>query len=181
MNSIKSELERIRDFLETKITEDNFRMARPPEEGDEESPLKAVRPKVAVGNIPHTNFSLYGSTDNRFYQAPYLLVGYEKANFHPNNEEVDILIQGCSYTSTPYENDEDDEGIDIPDNMGVVDVTSMLEHVMGWIRDIPTFSAGMEFEIGNYGTVAYTYPYNFGYLSFQLKTNVGALPRTKLF
>lgn len=181
MNSISSELERIKEYLEGKIKEENFRMARPPEEGDEESPLKAVRPKVTVGNIPHTNFSLYGSADDRFYQAPYILVGYEKAGFHPDNEEVDVLIQACSYTAVPYGRDSEEEGsVDFPDNTGVLDVTGMLEKVMGWIREIPTFSAGMEFEIGSYGTMAYTYPYNFGYLSFQLRTNVGALPRPEL-
>ncbi len=182
MKTVQAELLRIKDYLEAKIKEENFRMARPPEEGDEESPLKAVKPKVAVGNIPHANFSLYGSVDDRFYQAPYILVGYEKANYHPDNEEIDVLIQGCAYTAASYEiAEEDDESIAFPDNMGVLDVTGMLEHVMGWIRDIPTFAAGMEFEIGNYGTVAYTYPYNFGYLTFQLRTNVGALPRPKLF
>ncbi len=182
MKSVQSELLRIKDFLDKKIKEDNFRMARPPKEGDEESPLKVVKPKVAVGNIPHTNFSLYGSVDDRFYQAPYILVGYEKANFHPNNEEIDVLIQACSYTAVAYEHEEEEEeSVDFPDNMGVLDVTGMLERVMGWIRDVPTFAAGMEFEIGNYGTAAYTYPYNFGYLSFQLRTNVGALPRPKLF
>jgi hypothetical protein len=180
MKSIQAELFRIKEFLEEKIKTENLRMAKPPEEGDEESPLKAVRPKVAVGNIPHTNFPLYGGLDDRFYQAPYLLVGYEKAGYHPDDEDIDILIQACAYTARAYEN-EDEESVDFPDNMGVLDVTEMLERVMEWVRDVPTFPVGMEFEIGNYSTVAYTYPYNFAYLSFQLKTNVGALPRPKLF
>ena len=180
MNTIQAELTRIKKFLDAKILEENLKMARSPEEGDEESPLKAVRPKVAIGSIPHTNFSLYGSVDNRFYQAPYILVGYEKASYHPDNEEIDVLIQACSYTAVAYDPPED-ESVDFPDNMGVLDVSTMLERIMGWIRDVPTFPAGMEFEIGSYATVAYTYPYNFGYLSFQLRTNVGALPRPKLF
>lgn len=180
MRTIQEELVSIKTYLEKKIAEENFRMAREPAEGaEDDAPLKAVHPKVAIGNIPHANFSLYGATDARFYQAPYLLVGYDNAQYNPDDEELNILIQGCTYTAQAY--DTTDDSIDFPDNSGILDVTQMLERVMGWIRDIPTFSALMEFTIGNYGTQAYTYPYNFGFLSFQIKTNVGALPRTKLF
>ena len=46
MKTLQLELETIRDYLTEKIKEDNFKMARPPEDGDEESPLKLVKPKV---------------------------------------------------------------------------------------------------------------------------------------
>ena len=179
MKSIQSELETIRDYLTGKIRDNNFKMVRPPVEGDEESPLKLVRPKVTIGNIPHSNFPLYVTADERFYQAPYLLVGYESARFGPNDEEVNILIQGCSYTAVNYEMGEDD--VAFPDNEGVLDVTQMLERVMTWIREIPTVPVMMDYTIGSYATQAYTYPYNFGYLAFKLETSVGALPRTALF
>lgn len=175
MKTLQLELETIRDYLTEKIKEDNFKMARPPEDGDEESPLKLVKPKVIIGNIPHENFSMYGATDDRFYQAPYLLVGYETASYGPNKEEVNILIQGCAYTAVEYDHDEED--VAFPDNEGVIDVTQMMERVMQWLRQKTPFSTGMEFTIGNYGTQAYTYPYNFGYLSFKIVSNVGAMPR----
>ena len=178
MRSIQKELESIRDFLTEKIRENDFKMARPPVEGDEATPLNVVRPKVAIGNIPHGNFSMFYAADERFYQAPYILIGYEGAKFGPDDEEIDVLIQGCAYTADTYEKEEGD--LDFPDNEGILDVTQMLERVMDWIREIPTFPPLMDYTIGNYGTQAYTYPYNFGYLSFQLKTNVGAMPRTKL-
>lgn len=176
MRSIQKELETIRDYIKEKINEEKYKMVRPPVEGDEESPLTLVKPKVAIGNIPHTNFSLYGTTDDRFFQAPYLLIGYESALFHPNDEEIHILIQGCAYTASEYDAEEDD--ISFPDNEGVLDITQMLEHVMGWCQELHTFPADMEYEIGNYGAQAYTYPYNFGYLAYQLKTNVGQIPRS---
>jgi len=179
MKTIQSELERIQQFLKDKIRDENYRMVRDPDEGDEDAPLKLERPRVFIGNIPHTNFALYAS-EPRFYKAPYLLVGYDTGTFHPDNEEIGILIQGCTYTAANYEDREEDD-VDYPDNMGVLDITQMLEHVMGWIRNMPNFPAGMEYEIGNYGTQAYTYPYNFGYLAFQLKTNVGATPRINFF
>lgn len=180
MRSIQTELNSIKEYLEKKIADEKFKMVREPVEGaDDDAPLTLVKPKVAIGNIPHNNFSLYGATDERFYQAPYLLVGYENARFGPDDEEIDILIQGCTYTAQAYDTDEN--SISFPDNNGILDVTQMLEHVMGWIRETPTFSALMDFTIGNYGAQAYTYPYNFGFLSFQIKTNVGAMPRTNLF
>jgi len=182
MRSIKTELESIKEYLEGKINEEKFKMVREPEEGDEDSPLKLVKPKVAIGNIPHSNFSLYGATDERFYQAPYLLIGYDSAVFRPDDEELNVLIQGCAYTAKNYDT-ESEEDINFPDNEGVLDITQMLERVMMWIQDYPKiiFPAGMEFTLGNYGTQAYTYPYNFGFLTFQIKTNVGARPRTKIF
>jgi len=179
MKSIQGELETIRDYLAAKIKDNDFRMARPPEEGDEESPLKLVRPKIAIGSIPHDNFSLYYTADERFFQAPYLLIGYENARFGPDDEELNILIQGCAYTAVNYEMGEDD--IAFPDNEGILDVTEMLERIMTWCREIPTFPVMMEYQIGSYSTQAYTYPYNFGYLTFKLETSAGALPRTALF
>lgn len=181
MRSVQKELEAIRDYIKGKIAEEKFKMVRPPVEGDEDSPLALVKPKVAIGNIPHSNFSLYGTTDDRFFQAPYLLIGYENAIYGPNNEEINILIQGCAYTASEYEREE--ESIGFPDNEGILDITQMLERVMGWCQELHTFPAMMNYEIGNYGAQAYTYPYNFGYLLYQLKTNVGANPRThtKLF
>ena len=180
MRSIKTELEAIKEYLEGKISEEKFKMVREPEEGDEDTPLKLVKPKVAIGNIPHANFSLYGATDDRFYQAPYILIGYESAAFRPDDEELSVLIQGCAYTAKNYDTEGEDD-INFPDNEGVLDITQMLERIMYWMQDYPriTFPAGMEFTLGNYGTQAYTYPYNFGFLTFQIKTNVGARPRSK--
>ncbi len=179
MNTIQGELKKIQKYIQDCIDNDKFKMVQPPEEGDDESPAKLVKPRVAIGSIPHSNFSLYGATDDRFYQAPYLLISYETARFHPDDEEINVLIQACAYTAASYESEEED--LNFPDNMGVLDVTQMLERVMSWMRGFPNFATGMEFEIGNYSTQAYTYPYNFGYLTFQIKTNVGALPRPKLF
>lgn len=181
MRSIKTELESIKAYIERKINEENFRMAMEPDEHDDESPIKLIKPRVAIGNIPHSNFSLYDNGESRFYQAPYLLVGYESASFGPSDEEIDILIQGCAYTAVSYDTAGGGAVVGFPDAQGILDVSQMLERVMGWVRQIPSFPAMMDFTIGSYSTVAYTYPFNFGYLAFKVKTNVGAMPRKSLF
>ena len=176
MKSIQKELERIQAFLQERIAAEKYKMARPPLEGEDDGTVSIVKPKVVIGCIPHTNFSMYGAVDDRFYQAPYYLVSYEKGTYGADDETVDILIQACAYTAAPYEK-ADDESEDFPDNMGVLDVTEMLEKAMSWIQEGYSPSpSGMDFEIGNYGTAAYTYPYNFGYLLFQIKSTVGQSP-----
>lgn len=182
MNTIQSELKRIQKFLQTRIAEEKYKMARPPLEGEDDGSVSLVRPKVLIGNIPHANFSMYGATDLRFYQAPYFLVGYEKASYRADDEDAGILIQACAYTAMPYENDDgDEESLDFPDNMGVLDVTGMLEKAMEWLQGggspVPS---GLDYEIGNYGTQAYTYPYNFGYLAFRIMSTVGQSPHRKM-
>ena len=111
MKTIYRELNRIKDFIEAKLEEHDFYMAREPEEGEDDEELALVHPKVAIGNLPHANFSLYADQAH-MYQAPYILVGYETADYDEDSETINILIQACAYTQDVY-----DAESSFPDNM----------------------------------------------------------------
>lgn len=176
--SIKAELERIKEFIETKIKEKNFMMCREPVEGEDASNLELVHPRVKIGNLPHSNFSLYGA-DERFFQAPYFLVGFETSSHDYTEEFITILIQVCAYPSETYEHEEGE--LAFPDISGMLDVVTALETVRDWIIEDAKFPANRPFQIGSYASKELTYPYAFGYLSFELETKVGVKHQPKFF
>jgi len=175
MKTIYRELNRIKTFIEEKLEEHTFMMAREPEEGEDDSSLDLVYPKVAIGNIPHANFSLYADQAH-MYQAPYILVGYETADFEDDGETINILIQACAYTQDVY----DDESY-VPDNMGTLDVTELLEALKLWFENEADFPVEMPFTIGSYASRALTYPYAFGYLQFNLETGMGTSHQPRFY
>lgn len=180
MLTIHSELERICAFLRQKLHEENFRMAGEPREGEDEGgPLPLVLPRVYVGSIPHANFGLYADSAISFHRAPYLLIGYEEAEYGVEGEGAQILIQACAYTQDSYEDAGEADGF--PDNMGVLDVTDLLEAAMGWIENEAPFPAEMPYRIGTYADKAYTYPYACGYLSFRLETGEGVMHQPRFY
>lgn len=178
MRAINDELKRLKKVIEDSMVRDDFKMAREPDEDDTTGTLIAVRPKVCIGNIPHSNFSLY-IQDGRWFQAPYILVGYKKASFEDDGENIDILIQACAYTQEYYEGK--DDGVSFPDNMGVLDVTTLLEMIAGWIENNGPVSFSKPYDIGTYATEGFTYPYAFGYLEFKLETGVGSLRQRRFY
>lgn len=173
MLTIHSELERIGKFLDERLHEDKFYMAGEPEEGEDEGGgLPLVIPKVFIGSLPHANFALYSDSAAGFHRAPYLLVGYEEASYDVDGEGASILIQACAYTQDYYGREDGGEGF--PDNMGILDVTDLLQAAMRWIDEEAPFPAEMPYKMGTYADKAYTYPYAFGYLSFRIETAEGA-------
>lgn len=179
MLTISSELKRIAKFIDGGLREHKFYMAREPEDGmDAGGSLSLVIPRVCIGSVPHANFSMYADS-LALYQAPYILVGYNEAQYEDDGEGIEVLIQACAYTQDIY--DGADGGEAFPDNMGVLDVTGLLEAVMGWIEDEAGFPAEKPFRIGSYADRAYTYPYAFGYLTFQLETAMGTLHQGRFY
>lgn len=175
MKTIYRELNRIKDFIEEKLEEHNLYMAREPEEGEDEGGLELVHPKVAIGNLPHANFSLYADQAH-MYQAPYILVGYETADYGEDSETINILIQACAYTQDVY-----DAESGFPDNMGTLDITELLEALMQWFESEADFPVEKPYQIGSYASRAMTYPYAFGYLQFTLETGIGTLHQPRFY
>ena len=178
MRTINEELKRLKNIIEDSIAADNFKMVREPDEDDPEGTLIAVTPKVCIGNLPHSNFSLY-IQDGRWFQSPYILVGYEQAEFEEDGESIDILIQACAYTQEYY--DGNDDGVIFPDNMGVLDITTLMEMIAGWIEHNGPVCFTRPYQIGTYATAGFTYPYAFGYLKFKLETGVGTLRQKRFY
>jgi len=94
-------------------------------------------------------------------------------------ESISVLIQVCAYTQDIY--DGADGGEVFPDNMGVLDVTGLLEALMAWVENEAPFPAEKPFRIGSYADKAYTYPYAFGYLTFTLETAMGTIHQRRFY
>ena len=65
--------------------------------------------------------------------------------------------------------------------MGVLDVTTLLEMIAGWIENNGPVSFSKPYDIGTYATEGFTYPYAFGYLEFKLETGVGSLRQRRFY
>lgn len=182
MKTIYRELNGIKKFIEQQLYERKILMAREPEDGEDvDGLLELVTPRVAIGNIPHANFSLYAD-DAHLFQAPYILIGFDEANYDVEDESIQILIQACAYTQVTYNfgvTDTDTE--DYPDNMGMLDVTQLLEMIMSWIEEDADFAVSKPYRLGSYASRAFTYPYAFGYLEFPLETGVGTLHQRRFY
>ena len=179
MLTIHSELKRIAEFIAAKLAEHKYYMARESEEEEDEGgSLALVIPKVCIGSVPHANFSMYADSI-RLYQAPYILVGYDEAEYEEDGESVNILLQACAYTQDIY--DGADGGQTFPDNMGMLDVTGLLETVMTWLSEEADFPVEKPFRLGTYIDKAYTYPYACGYLMFALETGMGTMHQPRFY
>ena len=176
MHPINEELKGIKKIIKKALTEHKYKMLREPDEGEDKCTL--VTPRVCIGNLPHSNFSLYGASD-RYFQAPYILVGYESATADDEEESISILIQACAYTQEEYDG-EDDEAT-FPDNMGILDVTALLEMIARWLEEEGSPCFSRPYEIGSYSSKEFTYPYAFGYLKFDIETGIGSPHQARFY
>ena len=168
MASVIGILKALKKNIEMYLTESDYRLAQPPaaDKAGIDAPTMVI-PKVTIGCIPHQNFSLYGAPD-MFFQAPYILIGYEDSDRESDDMSVNILIQVCTYPSETYDGTE----LGLPDNQALVDLTLCLE----WLREkilignIDSIQIEGNVKVGTYNTRELTYPYAFGYVSFSVKT-----------
>lgn len=185
MATILSNLKEIESFLNKILKDENYQMYKAPPFGKQgiEEP-KLVIPKVVVGNLPHTNFSLYGASED-YFQAPYIMIGLEDEALDSSEESMNILIQVCVYAQDVYMNDTQEEEceIQVPDSKGYEDCIRFLE----WIRkkillvgNIGGSTVEYPCRIGSYNTKELTYPYSFGYLSFSILSERTIFDRKKV-
>ncbi len=175
MRTIKQSLKKVKDFLEEKIEETDYKLPMQNENMETDS-TRMVHPVIVYGNLPHENFSMYGM-EQRLFQAPYILIGVEECTFDYDSETIPILIQVCCYTAETYQSGEND--MMIPDNMGTLDVIGLLESIREWISKDAKFPRDKPFTMGSYDTKESTYPLAFGYLKFNMTTNEGHVNRSK--
>lgn len=178
MPTIKQNLEKVKEFLIRKIEEEDYKLPKAPEEGEQGQQLEDVYPAVAIGSIPHSNFKYYyNDGQSRGFAAPYILIGIEECTFDYDEESIPILIQACCYTVDQY--NLDDEDLRIPDNMGCLDVINLLENIRYWIINEADFPVDKHIRLGTYDTKEVTYPLAFGYVTFELNTNKSKVNRQR--
>lgn len=174
MRTIKQRLEELKSFLEEKIQEKDFKLPKRPENGMQGDELEMVHPVVGIGNLPHSNFSMYG-LEQRYFEAPYIMLGIDECTVDYEDESIPILIQVCCYTAEQYDTAEND--LKIPDNMGILDVLGLLENIQEWLICESKFPVDKPIRLGTYDKKEMTYPFAFGYLSFDSNTNEGKVNR----
>lgn len=169
-NTILSVLHAYQKFIEGELKEADYKLTKAPpmDKQGVEKPVFVI-PAVTTGCLPHANFSLYGAP-NEFFQAPYIMVGFDDNNEDYEEAGIQLLIQTCCYSTASYVTDEEDERytLDIPDNKAFEDCLNLME----WIKQrilsegcIAGTIVDRPIRIGSYNTKELTYPYSFGYLS----------------
>jgi hypothetical protein len=169
-NTILSVLHAYQKYIEAELVAADYKLAKaPPIDKQGIDKPAFVIPVVTTGCLPHANFSLYGAT-NEFFQAPYIMVGFDDNNEDYEEAVIQLLIQVCCYSTASYITDETDErfNLDIPDNKAFEDCINLLE----WIKQrliskgsIAGSTIDRPIRTGSYNTKELTYPYSFGYLS----------------
>ena len=176
-------LNRIREYIEEKLQEHNYRLrAAPPntmQNQEGEAPLpdedRSVIPGVFAGGIPHSNFAT--EMPYQFFRAPYVLVGMEEAEEDYDGGAIGILIQVCVYSEIDYENS------DVPDYQAFLDALNLLQFlkdklIMQWALEGTAWKKPIR--MGMYTSQAMTWPYAFGYLAFEAEL-VSEAPANILF
>lgn len=186
-NTILTILHEYQKFIEKKLIESSYQLPKAPPIGEQgiKKP-KHVTPAVTTGCLPHANFSLYGAENTEFFQAPYILVGFDDSSYDHAESAIQLLIQVCCYSSSSYVQDEDNElyDLDIPDNKAFEDCLNLLE----WIKNniisegvIAGTTVDRPIRLGSYNSKELTYPYSFGYLSFPINTVINRIDRKNLY
>lgn len=176
MNSILTTLHAIQKYIEIAIEKHDYKLFKsPPMNKQGIVKPELVHPMVTTGCLPHANFSLYGA-EREFFQAPYVLIGYEDGDLQSEEQSLRILINVCCYSQGLYIDDESqsDYNLMIPDNKAFEDCTLFLEWLQQRLLEAGTINgATIEFPVrlGSYNSKELTYPYAFGFLSFDLKAN----------
>ncbi|MDF2487361.1 MAG: hypothetical protein K0R46_3529 [Herbinix sp.] len=179
-------LHEYQEFIKKRLQDDDYKLVKAPPI-DKQGVLKPefVIPPVITGCLPHANFSLYGA-ENIFFQAPYIMVGFDDSVIGDDETSIQLLIQACCYSSASYVTDENNElyDLDIPDNKSFEDCVNLLEWIKQKILDAGII-AGTTIEkpvrLGTYNSKELTYPYSFGYISFQVNSVRHEINRNKLY
>ena len=181
-NTLLSILHAYQDLIQRELNVADYRLTKAPpmdKQGIEKAEL--VIPVVTTGCLPHANFSLYGAP-NEFFQAPYVMIGFDDNNEDYEEAGIGLLIQVCCYSTLSYITDEEDERftLSIPDNKAFEDCLNLLE----WMKQrllssgkINGASIDRPIRMGSYNTKELTYPYSFGYLSVPLNMVPQNVPR----
>ena len=174
MVRITTYLVRIKNFIEKKIKEEDYFLAKEPEQYEEGMEIDYVQPKVAYGHIAHENFAY--ALEEIYKTPPYVLVGTEECTFDEESETIPISIQVCVFSEQDYEENEETKGMTIPDNLALIDAYDFLETLKKWLTEDADFEITKPFKIGIDGSN--TYPYAFGHINFEIQTNEGT---TRMF
>ena len=165
-----STLHDFKDFLESKLKEENYTLQAAPQDGTySQRKDTLVVPPVMIAAMPHENFA-YMPVGELFPAAPYILVSMDKANTAADERSMDVLIQCCVFSTENYAK-KDGSTSNVPDELAEIDLLNLLEWIQQRIIEahkIGGATVDYPIQMGSYGSKTYTYPKAYGYLSFSV-------------
>lgn len=165
-----STLRDIKDFLESKLKEENYTLQAAPADGtyDRRGDTRII-PPVRIAAMPHENFA-FTPVSELYPSAPYILVSMDKSNTMVDERSMDVLIQCCVFSTENYPA-QDGSFLKIPDEQAEIDLLNLLEWIGQRLMEVHKIGgATMEYpvQMGSYGSKAHTYPKAYGYLDFSV-------------
>ena len=162
--------EKIKEFFKENVAKGFFLQLQDTEEEPEYR-----EPYVDLQTLPHKNFVAPGDwvfTSSKPFQAPYILI--ETQNVRINNDVVTMGIRAIFgvYASGNYE--AEDVALIVPDNKAYIDLMNVMQKGMDAVNSIRTFgnaqlAEGTEITADIYDMDTPTYPYAYGYMTFDVQ------------
>ena len=168
-------LKGLRDFVEKEVA-NTFRLRK--EALSTEEP-EFVHPYVALISLPHKNFMPVD------FQVPYILIGMVNDNDAADEHTLSIRMQFATFGGEVMFNDwavriptgipQEAMAAKIPDSSGYIDLLNLMERTKERLINHPVIKGGgiavKPFTSGIYDEQV-TYPYWYGYMTFDLQIPV---------
>lgn len=154
-------LNALKKFIQTEVA-DNISLLK------ENTENEYVHPYVSLMTLPHKNFTPVDFT------VPFILIGFNEGSDEAGENRLSIRILCATYTSDTYDDD-----VKLPAETGYRDLLNILETIkLKLIGNAVINQMGSVDKPINYGIYSeqITYPYNYGYLTFNVQIPVNEYP-----
>lgn len=154
-------LKGLQKFLEEEVAA-SIRLRK---EGATTEEPEYVHPYVALITLPHKNFMPVN------FQVPYILIGLVTDTDAADAHSLNIRLQFATYGGNIIFK----ETANLPDSSGYIDLLNLMERTKEKLINNPVIKGGgvvnKPFTAGIYDEQV-TYPYNYGYMAFDLQIPV---------
>lgn len=152
----------LKKFIEEKVASKVLLQKEPNENDIPSNEPEYVHPYVEIMTLPHKNFTPVN------FQVPYILIGLTNGTDAANEHPLNIQIQFATYGGNMMFK----ETANIPDSSGFIDLLNLIEKTKHELVQEPTINGcGVVNKPIMYGVYneQITYPYSYGYLTFDMQ------------
>lgn len=157
MTAVES-LKALQNFIEYEVASTLFLQ----KEGEYDESPEYVNPYVSLITLPHKNFRPVN------FQVPHILIGLTSGTDGADEHPLSVQIQFATYGG----DFQFQENANIPDSSGYIDLLNMIETTKSKLNQAAVINGcgvvNKPFIYGVY-TEEITYPYWYGYLTFELQ------------
>ena len=155
--TVVESLNALKEFVENKVASSILL----PKEGLATEKMELVNPYVALIAMPHKNFTPVN------FQVPHILIGFATGTDGANEHSVNIQMQFATFGGDIKFK----ETANIPDSSGYIDLLNLIERTKKELIQEAVIKGGVVSKPMMYGIYneQITYPYWYGYLTFELQ------------